>query len=56
MTPERLNGLETWVQTHYRDRLAVSDLADPFLLKESRQALEQLGSLLELERPDWAMR
>jgi succinylarginine dihydrolase len=56
MTPERLNGLETWVQTHYRDRLAVSDLADPFLLKESRQALEQLGSLLELERPDWAMK
>jgi len=54
MTPERLDRLETWVQTHYRDRLAVSDLADPALLQESQQALDDLGSLLKLDRQDAA--
>ena len=54
MTPERLDCLETWVQTHYRHRLAVSDLADPALLQESQQALDDLGSLLKLDRPDRA--
>jgi len=50
MTPARLDRLETWVQTHYRDRLTVDELADPALLQESRRALDDLGSLLNLDR------
>ena len=50
MTPARLDHLETWVQTHYRDRLTVADLADPALLQESRRALDELGCLLNLDR------
>ena len=48
MTPERLDQLEAWVRTHYRDRLAVADLADPALLEESRRALAELATLLDL--------
>jgi succinylarginine dihydrolase len=41
----RLNG---WIDTHYRDRLAPSDLADPALLVESRTALDELTQILGL--------
>lgn len=40
--------LVTWVQAHYRDRLAVADLADPMLLEESRKALDELTGILGL--------
>lgn len=40
--------LEAWIRRHYRDRLAPADLADPSLRDESRQALDELGRLLEL--------
>jgi succinylarginine dihydrolase len=40
--------LITWVERHYRDRLAPSDLADPALLDESRRALDELTGLLGL--------
>jgi len=40
-----LNG---WVERHYRDQLAPADLADPCLLTESRDALDELSDLLEL--------
>lgn len=42
---ERLN---LWVDTHYRDRLSLKDLADPALLRESQTALDELTSLLNL--------
>ena len=42
---ERLN---LWVDKHYRDELAVSDLHDPELLKESRTALDELTQILHL--------
>lgn len=42
---ERLSG---WVRRHYRDRLSEADLADPALLQESRDALDELSQLLGL--------
>ena len=47
-TPARLDALETWVRRHYRDRLALADLADPDLLDESRRALDELTGILDL--------
>lgn len=40
--------LTSWVNRHYRDRLTPADLADPTLLDESRQALDQLTQILQL--------
>lgn len=40
--------LRLWVQTHYRDCLHESDLADPDLLDESRTALDALTQILNL--------
>ena len=39
-------ALVTWVEKHYRDRLAPADLADPALVDESRRALDELSTLL----------
>lgn len=47
-TPALLDTLEAWVHRHYRDRLAVADLADPALLDESRRALDELSRILDL--------
>ncbi len=44
----RFATLTDWVKRHYRDRLSVSDLADPALLDESRTALDELTRLLGL--------
>ena len=40
--------LQAWVGRHYRDQLAEADLADPALLDESRQALDELTRILGL--------
>jgi succinylarginine dihydrolase len=45
-TPEGHAALEAWVRRHYREELAPSDLADPALLRESRDALDELTGLL----------
>ena len=45
---DRIDQLETWVTRHYRDQLAVDDLADPLLLEESRCALDELSQILAL--------
>ncbi|MBJ7549050.1 N-succinylarginine dihydrolase [Marinomonas ostreistagni] len=42
------NSLTSWVEKHYRDRLVEADLADPSLLMESRQALDELTQILRL--------
>ena len=47
-TPKLLDVLEAWVRRHYRDRLTVKDLADPALLDEVSQALDELTGLLDL--------
>lgn len=46
--PGLLDRLEAWVKRHYRDRLTMTDLADPLLLEESDQALDELTRILEL--------
>lgn len=43
------NRLVDWVKRHYRERLAPSDLLDPALLQESRQALAELAIILGLD-------
>ena len=43
-----LEELEAWVESHYRDRLSVGDLADPYLLDEVRTALDALTGILKL--------
>lgn len=40
--------LIAWANSHYRDRLAPADLADPQLLVESRRALDELTGILDL--------
>lgn len=40
--------LNDWVDRHYRDRLTQADLADPQLLREGRDALDELTRLLDL--------
>lgn len=48
LTEELYRTLVRWVNTHYRDRLHLADLADPHLLDESRQALHELHGFLGL--------
>ncbi|HET7313609.1 N-succinylarginine dihydrolase [Salinisphaera sp.] len=40
--------LAAWIERHYRDRLAIDDLADPHLIDETRTALDELTALLGL--------
>ncbi|WP_419321277.1 N-succinylarginine dihydrolase [Caulobacter sp. ErkDOM-E] len=40
--------LQDWVERRYRDRLAPADLADPALLTEVREALDELTGILDL--------
>lgn len=40
--------LNLWVDRWYRDRLTQADLADPLLLRESRDALDELTHILDL--------
>lgn len=48
LTDELYERLTTWVETHYRDELALEDLADPMLLEEVRKALDELTGILGL--------
>lgn len=48
MNDELFKKLSNWVNKHYRDQLAVKDLADPALLNESRTALDELTQILKL--------
>lgn len=48
MNDRLFNTLNSWVDRHYRDRLTQADLADPQLLREGRQALDELTQLLDL--------
>jgi succinylarginine dihydrolase len=47
-TPALQESLAEWVTRRYRDRLAPADLADPKLLTESREALDELTQILDL--------
>lgn len=48
MNDARYQQLTRWVEKHYRDRLHSRDLADPQLLREVRQALDELTQILTL--------
>jgi len=48
MTDALYAELVAWVEKHYRDRLAASDLADPALAAEIHTALDQLTAILGL--------
>lgn len=41
-----ITALESWVKTHYRDRITPDDLADPALMEESFAAMDALTDLL----------
>ena len=44
----KLTQLRAWVTRHYRESLRAEDLADPALLRESRDALDELTRILAL--------
>ena len=48
ITDSLYSQLTQWVESHYRDQLKEGDLADPDLLTESREALDQLTQILGL--------
>ena len=48
MDHAKIDALEAWVKTHYRDRLAIEDLGDTAFLNETRTALDALTQLLDL--------
>ncbi|MRT09311.1 N-succinylarginine dihydrolase [Pantoea agglomerans] len=48
MNDRLFSTLNNWVDRHYRDRLTQADLVDPELLREGRDALDELTKLLDL--------
>ena len=50
LDPQRIAALEDWVRAHYRERLALADLADPLLIEEAARAQDALADLLGIDR------
>jgi succinylarginine dihydrolase len=48
LTDELTASLEGWIDRHYREQLGFPDLSDPALLREGREALDELTRLLGL--------
>jgi succinylarginine dihydrolase len=48
LTDNLYKKLTNWINKHYRDRLRPEDLADPHLLIEVREALQELTKILNL--------
>ena len=48
LTDDKYHQLCAWANDNYRDRLTSDDFADPNLLLESRQALDELTQILKL--------
>ena len=48
MNDRLFSTLNNWVDRHYRDCLTQADLVDPQLLREGRDALDELTKLLDL--------
>jgi len=48
MNDSLYSQLTSWVNKHYRDQLGAIDLADPLLLDESRNALDELTQIMHL--------
>ncbi len=47
MNETLFNTLNDWADRYYRDRLTQADLVDPQLLREGREALDALTSILQ---------
>ena len=47
-TPALNEQLVTWVNKHYREELKPDDLRDPHLIREGRDALDELTKILDL--------
>lgn len=45
---ELYTKLNIWIDSHYRDKLVIGDLADPQLLQENYRALDELTQILHL--------
>ena len=43
LTPERFAWLHGWIERHYPEDLRPADLADPHLLRRTRDALDELS-------------
>lgn len=48
LTDSLYRELVDWVNTHYREQLTLSDLADPQLAEEAARATERLSTILKL--------
>ncbi len=48
LTGELYKKLLAWINRHYRDRLAIEDLLDPYLYMEAEVALDELTKILNL--------
>lgn len=48
MNDTLFNTLNNWVDRYYRDQLTQADLVDPQLLREGREALDALTTILQL--------
>ncbi|MNY71880.1 N-succinylarginine dihydrolase [compost metagenome] len=48
MNDTLFTALNDWVDRYYRDRLTQADLIDPQLLREGREALDELTRILQL--------
>ncbi|MCY4512390.1 MAG: N-succinylarginine dihydrolase [Bdellovibrionales bacterium] len=49
LNSELYEKLKHWIEKHYRDRLEPKDLLDPLLIRESREALDELSRILQLQ-------
>ena len=49
LNQELYEKLKSWIEKHYRDRLEPRDLLDPLLIRESKEALDELSSILQLK-------
>ncbi|MGK9171765.1 N-succinylarginine dihydrolase [Yokenella regensburgei] len=48
LNEDLFHALNNWIDRYYRDQLRQSDLADPLLLREGREALDALTRILRL--------
>jgi succinylarginine dihydrolase len=48
LTEKLYQGLVNWVRKHYRNQINPEDLADPRLAEESRAALDELTTILQI--------
>ena len=48
LSKHKFGELESWIRTHYRDSLTLRDFGDPEFLDETRTALDELTTLLNL--------